>query len=294
VIGASGSDDSESLAPTRPMRGDPSSQVARSEARDSADALASMVRLDGVSFAYPSGVLALRDVNLAVRQGRRVAIVGPSGCGKSTLLRLVAGTLSASGGSVIQQGVTDSSRPSRAMVFQSDTLLPWLTVFENAALAFRLRGEKRQRYADWINELLKMVGLEAFSTRYPYELSGGMRRRVAFLAAVAPKPDVLLLDEPFSSLDEPTRLTLHQDVVRITGLFNMTVVLVTHDLAEAISICDEVVLLSRSPGTVVIRRELPFGGTDDLYGLRERPEFLRLYAELWHELSAQIKSSNDE
>jgi ABC-type nitrate/sulfonate/bicarbonate transport system ATPase subunit len=138
-------------------------------------------------------------------------------------------------------------------------------------------------------ELIKLAGLDGFEGLYPYQLSGGMRRRTAFLSSVAPFPRVLLLDEPFSALDEPTRIGLHQDVFDIVRRYAITVILVTHDIAEAISLSDEIVLLSKGPAVVRSIRRVPFGNERQMLDLRKMPEFLELYGELWDELSNEIK-----
>src|SRR5262249_32302289 len=140
-------------------------------------------------------------------------------------------------------------------------------------------------------ELLSMVGLQDFADAYPYELSGGMRRRIAFLAGVAPKPATLFLDEPFSSLAEPTRVAIHPDVIRLMQEFPlMTVILVTHDLAEAIPLCDEVVILTGRPGRVLRRHPVPFAQEDrNPLELRQTQQFLDLYATLWKDLSGEMK-----
>jgi ABC-type nitrate/sulfonate/bicarbonate transport system ATPase subunit len=177
------------------------------------------------------------------------------------------------------------------MVFQKDTLLPWLTVRDNVALYFRFNHASKASVRARVDELIELVGLTAFANAYPYQLSGGMRRRAALLAAVAPNPSVLLLDEPFSSLDEPTRVAVHQDMLRIIEQNRMTAVLVTHDIAEAISLCDEVVILTSRPGRVFRRHTIPFGRHRNVLELREERRFLDLYATLWHELSLQLVAS---
>jgi NitT/TauT family transport system ATP-binding protein len=248
------------------------------------------VRLTGVTYCYANGLMALDNISLTIPRGSRVGIIGPSGCGKTTLLRLLADLTVPTAGSIEWPAIEDNGH-ARAMVFQSDTLLPWLTAAENVAIAFRLRGERSRVYAGRVRELMEMVGLEAFAHAYPYELSGGMRRRIALLSAVAPRPMTLLLDEPFASLDEPTRVSIHMDVLRIIEEYQMTFVLITHDLAEAISLCDEIVLLSARPGRIVSRHRVPFGRIRDVYGLRHDPAFLELYGTLWDALSAQIGPS---
>lgn len=247
------------------------------------------IAMRSVEFSYPNGLQALHDFSLDIPRGWIVGIVGPSGCGKSTLLSLLAGFNKPSSGEILQTRF-DPNRHPLAMVFQKDTLLPWLTVAENVQLYSRFRRAERRSVKARVGELIKLAGLDGFERAYPYQLSGGMRRRVAFLAAVTAMPETLLLDEPFSSLDEPTRVGIHQDVLRIIRGINMTVVLVTHDLAEAISLCDEVVIVTRRPGRVASRQSVPFGRERNVLELRQRSDFLDLYGVLWHALSEQIVS----
>jgi NitT/TauT family transport system ATP-binding protein len=249
---------------------------------------AAAVNVANVAFNYESGVLAIDELSMSVRRGSHVGIVGPSGCGKSTFLRLLAGLEKPTRGTIQWNAQSGFAHPL-AMVFQEDTLLPWLTVQENVEFYYRLHPDRATDVRARTLNLLKLAGLSEFARAYPYQLSGGMRRRTAFLTAVAPLPAVLLLDEPFSSLDEPTRVSIHQDVFEIMREFGMTVVLVTHDLAEAISLCDEVVILTNRPGRVFSRREIPFGRTRKVLELRQTREFLDLYAALWGDLRQQLR-----
>jgi NitT/TauT family transport system ATP-binding protein len=217
------------------------------------------------------------------------AIIGPSGCGKSTLLHLLAGLLHPTSGGIQFNLDERNERHRLAMVFQQDTLLPWLTVRDNVSLYYKYHRSRRTAdTAAKIDELLDLVNLSSFARAYPKQLSGGMRRRVAFLSSVAAEPQVLLLDEPFSSVDEPTRIGIHQDVLRIVRALNMTTVLVTHDLAEAVSLANQVVILSARPGTVAAMHKIPFGGERDVLTLRDEPLFLEIYGRLWRDLSRQI------
>lgn len=257
--------------------------------------------LADVSFEYPGGFSVVANMSLSVAKGAIVAIVGPSGCGKSTLLSLVAGLKQPTGGQIRWHEAPSMERPTAApdrhrlsMMFQKDTLLPWLTTIENVGLHFRFSAatadseETRKR----TRELIEMADLGGSEDKYPYQLSGGMRRRVAFLASVAPHPSVLLLDEPFVSLDEPTRVAIHQKVYDIVRSLEITVVLVTHDLAEAISLCDEVIILSGRPTEIVACHKTPFGNVRNMYELRQAPEFLESYGYLWSQLSRQIRAAS--
>jgi NitT/TauT family transport system ATP-binding protein len=251
-----------------------------------------VVSFHSVGFTYADGTRAIRDVTLDVPEGQVLGVCGPSGCGKSTLLSLLANINKPSSGAIAWSpdhgGADSSGRPRHpiSMVFQQDTLLPWLTVEGNVGLSKKFA---RQRSADpFLSELITMVGLDEFRRSLPYQLSGGMRRRLAFITAMAARPRVLLLDEPFSSLDEPTRVAIHQDILSVIKRLGTTVVLVTHDLAEAATLCDEVVILSGHPGTVATRHEVPFGSDRDVLALRQEPAFLELYGKLWHDLRSQI------
>ena len=180
------------------------------------------------------------------------------------------------------------------MVFQKDTVLPWLTVTQNVRLFYTLNRERRAEARQVVPELLEMAGLSGFADAYPYQLSGGMRRRVAFITAMAARPRLLLLDEPFSSLDEPTRVAIHQDVLDIIKRLGTTVVLVTHDLAEAASLSDRVLILTNRPARVAADHRMPFGDDRTVIDLRRRPDFLEMYGTLWQDLSLQIRRASGE
>lgn len=250
-----------------------------------------IIELRDLEFSYPTGLRVLDGVELAIRRGTSFGIVGPSGCGKSTLLRLIGGLAEPSGGHVLARPATD--RHATTMLFQQDTLLPWRTVEQNVRLHFDLHRKKENEAAQRKRtDLIAMVGLTDFAGAYPHQLSGGMRRRAALLVAVAPDPAVLLLDEPFSSVDEPTRIAIHQELLGILAESGVTMILVTHDLNEAISLCDQVAILSARPTSVVsVFDTADVGDKSDLLSLRKRPEYLSFYARLWDELMPQIRAS---
>jgi len=260
---------------------------------------APVASLRNVSFTYPNGTEAVRDISLEIEDGRILGVCGPSGCGKSSLLALLAEIRHPTAGEITWSPDPLASRPGAqprhplSMVFQKDTLLPWLTVEANVRFFQTLNKERRADVDELIPELLELTRLREFANAYPYQLSGGMRRRLAFITAMAAQPRLLLLDEPFSALDEPTRIAIHQDVLDIVRRLGTTVVLVTHDLAEAVSLCDEVVILAARPGRVAARHPVPFGRERKVMELRERPEFLELYGRLWHDLSVQIRDAQE-
>ena len=253
-----------------------------------------LLRVEQVRFAYPGGAPVLDGVDFAVPEGSITGVVGPSGCGKSTLLGLLAGLLQPDQGAV--RWSPDRAQPPRhplTMMFQKDTLLPWLTVEDNVGLHFRFKdgGLPRATQRERIAELIRLAGLQGAERKYPYQLSGGMRRRTAFLASVAPHPRTLLLDEPFSALDEPTRIGIHQDIFHIVKREGITVLLITHDLGEAISLSDQVLVLTAQPARVFRRFEVGFGNQRNFLGLRDSPEFLALYGQIWEQLAVQIQRS---
>jgi NitT/TauT family transport system ATP-binding protein len=190
-------------------------------------------------------------MDLAIGEGEFLSVVGPSGCGKSTLLRIMAGLVRPTGGSVRIDGEEVlRPNPRHNMVFQDHALYPWRTVFQNVALGLEIQGQERARIEKSVGGLLAMVGLERFASYYPHQLSGGMRQRAALARALAVDPDVLLLDEPFGALDAMTRLTLQDELLRIWIHSGKTVVLVTHDVEEALVLSDRVVIMSTIPGRV--------------------------------------------
>lgn len=254
-----------------------------------------------VGYRYPSGTQAIKGLDLSIGRGQSIGLVGPSGCGKSTVLSLIAGLRESQEGQV-EVHPDHSGRHLLSMVFQKDTVLPWLTVEQNIRMHYTFKkpgwrerdgGRSRREVDERIRELIAMVHLEGFEKAYPHELSGGMRRRVAVLTSVAALPQVLLLDEPFSAIDEPSRVAIHQDVFEIVRELGITTVLVTHDLAEAASICDEVYIMSPRPTSVFSKHVVPFGPQRDMMSLRESSDFLDLYSRLWRDLHLQIDAQHD-
>ena len=230
-------------------------------------------------------VLPPTDLHLA--PGSLTVLIGESGCGKSTLLRLLAGLLSPDGGTILLDGRPCAGPgPERLLLFQEDTLFPWLTVAENVAFGLRACGlpaaERRERVA----RLLDAVGLAEKAAALPSALSGGMRQRTALASALALRPRLLLLDEPFSTLDYQTRLNVSADICRIIRSAQKTAILITHDLSEAINLSDRVIVLSSRPARVV--KEIPIRLTlrdNSLLAARNAPEFKTYFNLLWEELN---------
>jgi len=214
--------------------------------------------IENVGMTFTKGAQSsevLRDVNLTINRGEYIAVIGHSGCGKSTVLNIVAGLLSASSGGVILDGKeVNAPGPDRSVVFQNHSLLPWLTVFQNVALAvnktFSRTKSKAERRA-WTLKHLEMVGMGHALDKLPAEISGGMKQRVGIARALAMEPKVLLLDEPFGALDALTRAHLQDEVMRIQADLKSTVIMITHDVDEAVLLSDRIVMMTNGPSATI-------------------------------------------
>jgi NitT/TauT family transport system ATP-binding protein len=233
---------------------------------------------------------ALRDTTLLVAPGEFVSVVGPTGCGKSTLLNVAAGLLVPSSGSVRVHGEPLAGMNTRAgYLFQQEALMPWRDALENVVAGLEFRGitgeAARQRGEDW----LRRVGLGGFGDRYPHQLSGGMRKRVSLAQTLILDPEILLMDEPFSALDIQTRQLMENELLELWSANRKSVVFITHDLEEAISLSDRVVLLSAGPDTHPIgeyRIDLP--RPRDVAEIRLAPRFIELHGEIWRAMKAEV------
>ena len=225
-----------------------------------------------VSFAFPDGrpaLLALNQVNLSVAQGELVALVGPSGCGKTTALNVLAGQVVPTSGQVRLAGEpVQGILPSVGYISQADTLLPWRTVLDRA--------------------LMKSMGLEGFEQSYPRELSGGMKKRAAIARVLAVDPAILMMDEPFAPLDAFTRQRLQDDILSLWENTGCTILYVTHDLTEAITLADRVVLMSARPGRVVREYPIDLPRPRRVMDVKFSPRFVELERAIWQELEAQL------
>ena len=234
-------------------------------------------------------VVALQDIDLTVRQGEFVCIVGPSGCGKSTLLRLLAGLERPSSGE-IRIEVSRTDRPVNSMIFQEQSTFPWMTVRQNTGFGLDMRRVDRRSRDERVDYYLRKVGLGAFPDVYPYQLSGGMRQRVCLARAFANEPEVLLMDEPFASLDEQTRILMQEELLRVwEGEQGRTVVFITHSIDEAVLLADTVVVMSARPGRVKATFAVPFPRPrGQLAELRLLPEFEQLAYRIWELLRSEV------
>jgi len=234
-------------------------------------------------------VVALQDIDLTVRPGEFLCIVGPSGCGKSTFLRLLAGLERSSAGE-IRIEVTRPDRPVNSMVFQEQSTFPWMTVRQNTAFGLEMRGVDRRVRDELVGYYLRKIGLEAFANAYPHQLSGGMKQRVCLARAFANEPEVLLMDEPFASLDEQTRILMQEELLRVwEGERGRTVVFITHSIDEAVLLADTVVVMSARPGRVKATFAVPFPRPrGQLAQLKLQPEFAQLTYKVWEVLRDEV------
>jgi NitT/TauT family transport system ATP-binding protein len=246
---------------------------------------ASVIRVKGVNMVYTGRdgreTHALREVNLDIRQGEFISLLGPSGCGKTTLLRIIANLLEPTAGDVSIFGSTPrQARLGRkfGIVFQSPVLYEWRTVRNNIRLPLEIMKVPKAEQNERIDQQLELVGLTKFAHSYPSQLSGGMQQRVGIARALAMKPELLLMDEPFSASDEFTREKLNEDLLRIWKINQKTVIFVTHNISEAVYLSDRVVVMSPHPGRVssVIEVDLPRPRS------QESPEFFSLYTKIRH------------
>lgn len=248
-----------------------------------------IVEVRGVGKLYDGGIQALKGVDLDIPEGKMTTFLGPSGCGKTTLLKIIAGLLDATEGDIFVKGnkVTGPG-PERAFVFQDFALLPWATVIRNVAFGLELAGVARKQREETARKYISDVGLSGFEDRYPHELSGGMRQRVGLARALTVDADVLLMDEPFSAVDEQTRRKFQEDLLNLLNIEKKTVIFVTHSIEEAVYVSDQIVLLSPRPGRIhkIIRPEISREGNDD--EIRRDKNYLDTVEDIWQTLKKYL------
>jgi NitT/TauT family transport system ATP-binding protein len=245
-------------------------------------------------FSQEGETEALKDISLSIAPGEFVAIIGQSGCGKSTLLSLISGILKPTDGAVLVDGrpVTGPSRKVGYML-QQDYLFEWRTILENTVLGAEIQGANMGKARERAKQLLTKYGLGQFLNHLPRQLSGGMRQRVALARTLCTEPDIVLLDEPFAALDSQTRLALADEVTEILRREGKTAILVTHDIGEAISMSERVIVLSRRPGRVKSEHAIRFDSADGSrpapFAARNAPEFNGYFNTLWQELEVHVE-----
>jgi NitT/TauT family transport system ATP-binding protein len=240
---------------------------------------------------------AVRDLDLTVNSGEFVAVVGPTGCGKSTTLSLVSGLEPASAGEALVHGrPVDGIPDGVGYMFQNDAVLPWRSVLDNVATGPRYRGASRRAAREKARDWVDRVGLGGFESYYPHQLSGGMRKRVALAQTLVNDPSILLMDEPFSSLDVQTRGLMQDELLRLWSggtERGAAVVFVTHDLEEAIALGDRVVVMTAGPATIKASFNVPLERPRDAEEIRLTPEFLAIYREVWESLREEVQITRE-
>lgn len=249
--------------------------------------LDNLLEIKNLSKTYHSKndeILALDNVSFKVKKNEFISIVGPSGCGKSTILSILANVIDKSTGEII----FDKESHKFGYMLQKDSLFDWLNVYDNCLLGLKIMHLETKENINRINRLLKMYGLEEFKNKYPDSLSGGMRQRVALIRTLASNPDILFLDEPFSALDYQTRLSLADDLYKIVKLENKTVIMVTHDIAEAISLSDKIIVLTKRPSKIKNIHEIHLKDKTTPTENRKDEYFIKYYDLIWKELDHHV------
>jgi NitT/TauT family transport system ATP-binding protein len=238
-----------------------------------------------------TAIEAVRDVSFSVRRGEFVALLGPSGSGKSTVLNMIATLVKPSGGQILIDGkpvIAGKATPGVGYVFQRDTLFPWRTVADNIGYGLQLAGigdaERKERVAT----CLAQAGLQGFGEAYPSALSGGMRQRAALMRTLVVEPQILLMDEPFGALDTHTKIDMHEVLLRIWDREQQTVLFVTHDLGEALTLADRIILFSARPGQIKDMFEVDFARPRDAVKVRETLRYAELFQHIWHSLGEEF------
>ena len=249
-----------------------------------------LLSVEGVTKRFgprQGGLIAVDNMSFEVAQGEFVSIIGPSGCGKSTLFSILGGLATASSGRVVVEGdVITGPHPAVGMVFQEESCFPWRTVLDNVAFPLELEGVGKAERHDRARHFIELVGLRGFEARHPAELSGGMRQRVCIARTLAAQPRLLLMDEPFASLDEQTRLLLGDKVLQIQQELRQTTLLITHSITEAVQLSDRVLVMSYRPGRLkrIVRVDLPRPRNADVV---TSPEFGATVADIWNDLRVE-------
>jgi NitT/TauT family transport system ATP-binding protein len=237
-------------------------------------------------------VPAVAGVSFEILDGEFVALVGPSGCGKSTILNMIGGLVPPSAGAVTIDGrPVRGTPPGVGYVFQKDTVLPWRTVARNIALGLEYQGVKAPDRARRVREAIALAGLEGFEDAFPATLSGGMRQRVALMRTLVVDPAILLMDEPFGALDTHTKISLHAELLRLWEARHQTVVFVTHDLSEAITLADRIVVMTRRPGRIKLIHAVTIPRPRAVIELRASEAYAREYSRIWNVLGAEFSSA---
>lgn len=252
-----------------------------------------LLTIEGVGkefIARGKKIVALEGLDLDVSEGEFLTIVGPSGCGKSTLLNLIVGLMRSTSGRITFRGAPiDGICTKIGYVTQKDNLLPWRTLVENVEIALEIRGESNSARRTRAREYIDRVGLAGFEEHYPHELSGGMRQRANIIRTLIYDPELILMDEPFGPLDAQTRIVLQDQLLTLWAASKKTIIFITHDLIEAITLADRVVLMSSRPGRIKSIETVSIPRPRDVFKIHESEQFRALYERLWQQLRPEVK-----
>ena len=238
-------------------------------------------------------LIAIDGVSVDIAPGEFFMIVGPSGCGKTTLLRILAGLESVTSGA-IEIATPNSQRPVNSMIFQGDSIFPWMTVWDNAAYGLKMRRAPPATIKDVVGHYLARTGLTRFAKYYPHQLSGGMRQRVSIARAFANDPEILLMDEPFSALDAQNKLLLQEELLHIWEEHKKTVVFITHSVDEAVFLGDRIMVMTAQPGKVKMFVPVPLARPRDIMELQKMPQYGELIAHIWSSLREEVHRARQQ
>ena len=258
-----------------------------------APAAPAKIRFEGVgkTFLIRTGpVVAVEAITIDIPAGSFFVIVGPSGCGKTTLLRMAAGLETPTTGT-ITIGRDRTDRPANSMIFQGDSIFPWMTVFDNAAYGLRMRNAPAREIDEVVAHYLDRTGLTKFAKAYPHQLSGGMKQRVSIARAFANDPEVLLMDEPFSALDEQNKTLLQEELLRIWEETKKTVLFITHSVDEAVTLGDKIMVMTAQPGREKAIIDVPFPRPRKVLELRAEPAYGELVYHIWGQLRDEVQAA---
>ncbi|AFS78164.1 ABC transporter ATP-binding protein [Gottschalkia acidurici 9a] len=257
------------------------------------------LEVDNISHYYESKdgklVHALDNINLSVKEGEFLAIVGSSGCGKSTLLNIMSGMIKPTEGNVMIDGETlNFNKHKIGYISQSDTLLPWRKILDNVAIGLEVEGvSKKDRY-DMAKKLMETSGLSGFEDKYPYELSGGMRKRAIIIRALATDPEIIFMDEPFGPLDVFTKELLQSEILKIWSERKNTIIYITHDIAEAITLADRIILMSYRPSSIKSQYKIDLPRPRDIQDLKHNSQFIELEKHIWSDIKNEVLKAREE
>jgi NitT/TauT family transport system ATP-binding protein len=235
-------------------------------------------------------ITAVKEVDLTIKEGEFVCIVGPSGCGKTTLLRILAGLETATAGKIMINHA-DKTKPLNSMVFQEQSIFPWMNVRKNIGFGLACRGVDKRTIDGVVDEYIKMIGLQKFAEAFPHQLSGGMKQRVSVARAFANDPEILLMDEPFAALDEQNKIMLQEELLKIWEGSRKTVIFITHSIDEALTLADRVIIMTSHPGTFKAAMEVDLPRPRHIAELRSDARFNELFTYLWSILREEVRKA---